>query len=133
MSDPVPLSPPPAPAAAPDPADEAAWDAVRARWDDPLAHREYLSRIPDLAGLARAGARYRAVLAERPDDSVAAAGRDEVVRRATLVGLASIPREARPAGNPRRLRWALLGAMVVAAVVAAAWALSAFLRAGATR
>ena len=99
--------------AAPDPADEAAWDAVRARWGDPLAHRAYLDGCLDLAALARAGARYREALAAEPGDAVAAAGRDEVVRRASIVGLASVPR-ARPAsrwltgGEPSWVKWALL-------------------------
>lgn len=119
--------------AAADPAEEAAWQALVVRWGDPLAHRDYLARIPDLDGLARAGARYRAALAERPDDPVAAAGRDEVLRRATLLGLASMPRAPRPAGSPRRARWAILGALVVAAVAVAAWAATTFLRAGAGR
>jgi hypothetical protein len=127
------IDPSPRAVAETDPAEEADWQALRARWDDPLAHREYLARIPDLAGLARAGARYRAVLAERPDDPVAASGRDEVVRRATLLGLAAMPREVRPARRVGRARWALLGALLVAGMAIAAWAATAFLRTGAGR
>ena len=39
-----------------------------------------------------AGGRYRAVLAERPGDPVAARFRDEVVRRALARALATLPR-----------------------------------------
>ncbi len=71
------------PAAPADPAEEVAWAELRARWADPEAHRAFLSRFADMEGLARAGARYRVVLSERPDDAVAIRGRDEVLRRAT--------------------------------------------------
>ncbi|MGA8890152.1 MAG: hypothetical protein WB493_01195, partial [Anaeromyxobacteraceae bacterium] len=48
-----------------DPAEEAAWAEVCARWGEPEVHRAFLARFADLPGLARAGARYRAVLAVR--------------------------------------------------------------------
>jgi hypothetical protein len=94
----------PAPGAAPDPeaapepgpaaADAAAWAEVLAAWDDEARHRAYLARVGDLDGLAAAGRRYAAVLAERPGDPLAARFRDEVVRRAVAHGLASLPRSA---------------------------------------
>lgn len=95
-----------APAPAPDPAEEeeaAAWAAVLAAWDDEAAHRAYLGRPLDLDGLALAGRRYRAVLAERPDDALAVRGRDEVVKRAMAQGLASLPRTSPPRTVPRWL------------------------------
>jgi hypothetical protein len=126
-------APPPRPAPPADPAEEAAWAALRARWDDPLAHRAWLSAIPDLAGLARAGARYRAVLLERPDDPVAAAGRDEVLRRATILGLAAAPRPARPPGMSPWVKYAFLGALALLAAGVAGGMALAFLRGGAGR
>ena len=55
-------------------------------------HRAYLRRFTDLEGFAVAGGRYRAVLAERPGDAVALRMRDELVKRATVYGLATLPR-----------------------------------------
>jgi hypothetical protein len=74
-----------------------AWAEVEARWDDPAAHRAYLARFPDLDGLATAGRRYRAALEARPGDAVALAMKAEVVKRATVVGLAMLPRTPQPA------------------------------------
>ena len=119
--------------APPDPAEEAAWAEVRARWADPLSHRAYLARFADLAGLARAGARYRAALQAAPDDPVAAAGRDEVLRKATLLGLAAIPRTVPPAPTSPWVKRGVVTALVVLGVGAAAWAALALLRAGAGR
>ncbi|MFY3743787.1 hypothetical protein ACOQFB_07755 [Anaeromyxobacter sp. Red801] len=129
----APEAPGPAPALAPDeapappdpadadPAAEAeAWARVVEAWGDEGAHRAYLARFADLEGLAVAGGRYRAVLAERPGDAVAARFRDEVVKRATVQGLASLPRTVpRQAGKLRR---ALVVAALLALGAAAAWA-----------
>jgi hypothetical protein len=115
----APESPGPAPdlAAA---AEAEAWARVVAAWEDEDAHRAYLARFADLEGLAVAGGRYRAVLAERPGDAVAARFRDEVVKRATVQGLASLPRTVpRQAGKLQR---ALAVAALLAVGAAAAWA-----------
>jgi hypothetical protein len=96
-----------------------AWAAVLAAWDDEAAHRAYLARFADLDGLALAGGRYRAVLAERPEDALAARFRDEVVRRATVQGLASLPRAAPPQAH--RLRRGLLVVAVLVFGGLAAW------------
>src|SRR5512134_4035453 len=83
---PLPSAPPqPEPAAARPPAGEAppapapddggegaAWAEVEANWEDEARHRAYLARFQDLEGLAAAGGRYRAALAARPGDAVAA-------------------------------------------------------------
>jgi hypothetical protein len=95
-----------------------AWAEVLGRWDDEGAHRAFLARFGDLEGLARAGGRYREILAARPGDPVALRWRDEVVRRATAAGLAALPRSA--PGIPQVPRWvrfaflALLGAVIAA-------------------
>jgi hypothetical protein len=88
----------PAPAPAPEPAGEEAraWAAVEARWADQAAHLAYLARFPDLDGLTTAGRRYRDALAARPGDAMALAMKAEVVKRATVVGLAMLPRTAPP-------------------------------------
>ena len=103
-------------------AEAQAWDDVVRAWADEARHRAYLDRFTDLEGLASAGRRYRAVLADRPADPVALRWRDEVVRRATLAGLAAIPR-AKPvwSGVPRWLR-----ALVIAVGIAglAGWLLA---------
>ena len=121
------------PAAPAGPDDDAAWADLRARWDAPAAHRALLSGCADLETLARAGARYRAALQERPDDPIAAAGRDEVLRKATVLGLASVPRTAPPAPVSPWVKRGLLTTLVVLLLGAAAWTAFAFLRSGAVR
>lgn len=115
--EPIPGPPPdaaaaPADAAPADAAEAEAWAAVLAAWEDEAAHRAYLARFADLEGLAVAGRRYRAVLAARPADAVAARWRDEVVKRATVAGLALLPRTRPPPLTkvPRTLRNVLLAA-----------------------
>jgi hypothetical protein len=98
-----------------DPAEEIAWDELRARWGDPEAHRAFLARFTDLDGLARAGARYRAVLAVRPDDPGALRGRDEVLRRAAVVGLAALPRSSPPPAASPWMRRGLVAVLVLGA------------------
>ena len=90
MSEADPTAPAPS-----DPSEEEAWSLVLASWGDDATHRAYLARFTDLEGLAVAGARYRAVLAERPQDPAALRMREELLRRATVVGLASLPRTRR--------------------------------------
>jgi len=92
-SDPAPRD---APTFAAPASDEAAWTEVRAAWSDEAAHRRYLARFQSLEALAVAGNRYKAVLAERPDDAMALRMRAEIVKKATLLGLASLPRERPP-------------------------------------
>jgi hypothetical protein len=113
---PQPIAPPTA-APPDDPSvEESAWAEVVLAWDDPGAHRAYLDRFGDLAGLALAGRRYRAVLADRPDDPLAARFRDEVVKRATVLGLAQLPRTAPPTPVPR---WVKIAAISVFSSLAA--------------
>ena len=116
-----------------DPGEEEAWAALRQRWDDPRAHREFLVRFGDLEALARAGARYRAVLAATPGDAMAAAGRDEVVRKATVLGLAAVPRTVPPAPMSPWVKRGLAGILAVLGLGIAAWAVLALLRSGAVR
>ncbi len=82
-----------------------AWAEVARAWDDEERHLAYLARFRDLEGLAVAGGRYREVLEARPQDAVALRWRDEVVKRATAAGLASVPRELPAFGRvPRWVR-----------------------------
>ena len=113
-------TPPASPAAAE--ADEArAWADVQARWSDPAAHQAYLARFADLDGLATAGRRYRDVLAARPGDTVALAMKAEVVKRATVVGLAMLPRTAPPRVSTTGWRRIAIFAMAAWITVAAGW------------
>jgi hypothetical protein len=95
-------------------AEERAWADLRAAWQDEEAHRAYLARFADLVGLAVAGRRYREALAADPDDAVAARWRDEVLKRAMVQGLASLPR--RRASLPSAPGW-LKGLVLAAGVV----------------
>jgi len=120
-SAPPPASPRPAPTA--DPSEPAAWAEVLSRWAEPSSHQAYLARFPDLDGLATAGRRYRDVLAARPGDAVALAMKGEILKRATVVGLAMLPRTAPPA--PSGGRWKRISLLVLAAWLGstAAWLL----------
>lgn len=112
-------SPPiPAPREAVAPSEEEAWTLVLSAWNDEAAHRAYLSRFSDLAGMAAAGGRYRAVLAERPGDRVASWMRDEVVKRATILGLSTLPR-TRPNSAPALNRKVIVLAAISLGVLAA--------------
>jgi hypothetical protein len=101
--------------------EERGWDAVREHWTDDEAHRAWLAAFTDLEGLARAGQRYRAHLADHPGDAVAARWRDEIVKRATVHGLASLPR-TRPAPQlPRWLKGLGIAVLGLALSVALYW------------
>jgi hypothetical protein len=102
---------------------DAAWADVLARWDDDAAHRAFLERFRALEDLAEAGRRYRAVLDLRPGDAVALRWRDEVVKRATALALAQLPRTKPPRELPRGMRVAILVALASASVASAAWLL----------
>jgi hypothetical protein len=99
-----------------EPTEEEAWAEVLARWEDEGAHRQYLARFGDLDGLAAAGRRYRTALEEGRGDPIAARWREEVLKRAAVQGLASLPRTPPPRSARRALRWAILAAL--SAVVA---------------
>lgn len=115
------------------PGEDEAWAELQARWEDPQAHRAFLARFGDLEALARAGARYRSVLERTPDDAPAAAGRDEVLRKATVLGLAAVPRTVPPAPASPWVKRGLLAVLSLLGVGLAAWAALAFLRSGALR
>lgn len=102
-------------------AEEAAWAEVLLAWDDEARHRAYLARFTDLDGLALAGRRYRDVLAARPGDPVASRFRDEVVKRAMVQGLVSVPRAAPPAERKRAIGWGLLAAGGLALMAGIWW------------
>lgn len=102
-------------------AEETAWAEVLQAWGDEGIHRDYLARFSDLEGLAVAGRRYRDALAAHPDDPVAARFRDEVLKRAMVQGLVSLPRTPPPAQQPRTLVRAVLVAMAVGLGAATLW------------
>jgi hypothetical protein len=120
------MSDPTAPASNPTPDalnEDAAWAELERHWAEPAAHRAYLDRFQDLDGLSAAGRRYRSVLEVRPGDPQALAMKSEVLKRATVVGLALMPRAGSP-GVPRGIwtrRLTLLGASWLAGVLA--WAI----------
>ncbi|WP_164017497.1 hypothetical protein [Pyxidicoccus trucidator] len=62
-----------------------AWRALAARWDDWEAHDRLMTLAMGRGELAMLGRLYRLWLARAPEDAMAQRGRDEVVRRATLV------------------------------------------------
>jgi len=89
--------------------------------------------VNDLDGLARAGARYREALSAAPGDAAAARGRDEVLRKAAVLGLAAVPRTVPPLPATPWVKRALAAAILVLLLGAAAWTGIALLRSGAAR
>ncbi|WP_426755318.1 hypothetical protein [Myxococcus sp. Y35] len=71
-----------------------AWRNLAARWDDWDAHDRLMTLAVGRGELAMVGRLYRIRLARVPHDTFAQRGRDEVVRRATLV----VPSSAEPSG-----------------------------------
>jgi hypothetical protein len=102
---------------------EAAWAEVTARWDEEASHRAFLDRCGDLDGLAEAGRRYRTALEECPADAIALRWRDEVVKRATALAMAQLPRTAPPRRLSPGARRALLFAVAASTAAAVVWVL----------
>lgn len=97
--------------------EEAAWAEVLLAWEDEARHRAYLDRFSDLDGLAVAGRRYREILEVRPGDPLAARYRDEVLRRAMVQGLATVPRVAPREPGKKLVRAAALVLALAVAVL----------------
>jgi len=111
------------------PGADRGWAEVEARWQEEEAHRAFLARHADLESLAEAGRRYRAALEERPGDPVAQRWRDEVLKRATVLALAQLPRTRPPREASPVLRRALLAVALLAMAAATVWVLIRFPRA----
>jgi len=112
------------------PGEETAWAEVEARWGEEEAHRAYLARYSDLEGLAAAGRRYKLAIDRRPGDPVALRWRDEVLKRATALALAQLPRTRPPRQLPAGTRRALVILLAAFTAGAVAWILARFPRAG---
>lgn len=105
-------------------ADDEAWAALRARWSDEEAHRAFLARFPELESLAEAGRRYREVLDRSPEDPMARRFRDEILRRATVLAMAQLPRTKPPRTVSPGARRAILAAGLAVGAAAVAWMIS---------
>jgi len=110
--------------------EEEAWVLVVSRWGDDEAHRAYLARFTDLDGLTQAGRRYREVLRERPEDAVALRWREEILKRATVQGLAQLPRSREPRRAPPGLVRLLVVGLVLLSLALLGWLLTAISRFG---
>jgi hypothetical protein len=102
---------------------DRAWAEVSERWADEQAHRAFVDRLGDLEALAEAGRRYKVTLDARPGDEVAARWRDEVVKRATALAFAQLPRTKPPRRLPAGPVRALVLLFVAGSLAAAAWVL----------
>ncbi|MCP3139599.1 hypothetical protein [Pyxidicoccus xibeiensis] len=95
-----------------------AWRALAEHWDDGEAHDRLMTLAMGRGELAMVGRLYRLRLAWAPEDAMAKRGRDEVVRRATLV----VPATAEPAGpslNQQRLKMAGVAVLFLVVLVLA--------------
>lgn len=75
----------------------AGWERLRREWSDPAAHRRLLAEAAARNDFAALGQRYRDHLLRHPDDAIAVAARDELLRKATTQLFSQLPRE-----TPRR-------------------------------
>ena len=80
------------------------WRALAERWDDWAAHDRLMTLAMGRGELAMLGRLYRLWLARAPDDAMARRGRDEVVRRATLVVPSSSEASATTSLSQKRLK-----------------------------
>jgi hypothetical protein len=118
------------PAGEPPATEEEAWAQVVSRWGDDEAHRAYLARFDDLDGLSRAGRRYREVLRERPEDAAALRWQEEIVKRATVQGLARLPRSRPPRLVRPGWRRLLVAGLMVLSLALLGWLLAEMWRVG---
>ncbi|MCY1019422.1 hypothetical protein [Pyxidicoccus sp. MSG2] len=82
-----------------------AWKALVAEhWDDWEAHDRLMTLAMGRGELAMLGRLYRLRLARAPDDAMAQRGRDELVRRATLVVPATAEVSSGPSGLQKRVK-----------------------------
>ena len=80
------------------------WRVLAERWDDWAAHDRLMTLAMGRGELAMLGRLYRLWLARAPDDAMARRGRDEVVRRATLVVPSSSEASATTSLSQKRLK-----------------------------
>lgn len=113
------------PARASDPSIEAAWQQVRADWDDEEAHRRFRALCAAVGRLPEAGRRYREVRERDPDPARRAAAERHIdallaLATSTLEHLRTPPRDL--AGQRRGLFLAaLLVATALVIVAMLAW------------
>jgi hypothetical protein len=119
MSEPADPTTPAAPVPSAPSEEEEAWTQVLASWNDEQVHRAYQARFTDLEAIAVAGGRYRAVLAEKPQDAMALQMRDELLKKATVIGLSTLPRTVRRETPVAVKRLIMLAALTVGS--AAVW------------
>jgi hypothetical protein len=119
MSEPADPTAPAASAPSAPSEEEEAWTEVLASWGDEQVHRAYLARFTSLEAIAEAGGRYKAVLAEKPQDAMALRMRDELLKKATVIGLSTLPRMVRRETPVAVKRLIMLGALAVGS--AAVW------------
>ncbi len=104
-----------------------AWKQLLRSWGDERAHTLIRTRALETSGLADVGRLYRVRLAARPDDPIAAHGRDEVLRLALLP--APNTAAVSPEDTPQSRRWQLFfaGLFVLFGIAAVGWMASRML------
>ncbi|MFP2913261.1 hypothetical protein ACLESD_51305, partial [Pyxidicoccus sp. 3LFB2] len=81
-----------------------AWQGLAGHWDDWEAHDRLMTLAMGRGELAMLGRLYRLWLARAPDDAMAKRGRDEVVRRATLVVPSASDAVAASSASQKRMK-----------------------------
>jgi hypothetical protein len=95
-----------------------AWRALAERWEDWEAHDRLMTLAMGRGELATLGRLYRLWLARVPEDPMAQRGRDEVVRRATLV-VPGPAEAAGPSAGSQRLKMVGVGVLLLVVLVLA--------------
>jgi len=101
------------------------WAALQQNWNDPAAHQRLLAEAAARGDFAGLGMRYRDHLARHPDDAVALAAREELLKKATAQMFTLLPREEgglHPA-RARLLRNLLLLVFLAGVIAFGGWVL----------
>ncbi|WP_163994473.1 hypothetical protein [Pyxidicoccus caerfyrddinensis] len=97
-----------------------AWQSLAAEhWDDWEAHDRLMTLAMGRGELAMLGRLYRLRLARAPDDVMAQRGRDELVRRATLVVPATAEVSSGPSDIQKRMKTLGMGVLFLVVLVLA--------------
>jgi hypothetical protein len=105
---------------------EAAWTELEGHWDDPAAHKKFLTLADSLDRLALAGQRYRAVKEQATKDGDAARAATAAKQIDVLLGLAmgrvkAVEKTDLPPKRSR-IEWIAFG-VSTALIAAALWSM----------
>jgi hypothetical protein len=96
------------------PAVTAAWAACMEIWDDPGRHEKFTAAVVDANAFAFAARQYRAVVAQRPDDTIAPAQIERLGKMAEAALRVTAVQKPEQAARPYKKATLILIACIVA-------------------